>query len=369
MLVVICAVLFDGASTGIAPIVKNFGEPNPAPAYALTYSGFVNGETSAVISGTLSYTQNSTDANYQPDGTTKKSGYTGDGYAITFKGLSAINYNIVYPTVKMKIKQIALAATPAEIPADGKNYFTYEKVAGSLTYSGSAQTATYNIYYYDAQGTKNTLAVSTGTTGSAVKQYKLTYGYKATAEAETYGAAGNDHTNAGYYRPTITAEATSNYSGSVTIADGSLDFQIAKRDAYVYVNDDSKVYDGQAYDLTYNYQKVTFTQMKGLAASAVTGVTIDYADEIEDDAEKNVNETGYRMIPVVAENSNLRTNHNVHVMNTGRWKITNVLSRSPQRKRPSPMVIPFPHLLPTTLISLLRQMELTRASSTQQEMP
>ena len=325
-------VKFNGLTTGLDDVVINYGEALPAFNYAVTFEGFVNNEGNtqakidAIVKGSLSHNNAAVNANYTSTGT-KINGKP--DYTISFTGYTADNYSFTYPSVTLKIKQIPLALTPETIPADGKKYFTYSKNAGSLTYNGSAQTATYTIKYYDAQGKVHDLAINVPATtnDNGKRDYTLTYAYKGYAENATYGTAGAAHTNAGFYRPTITAEPTGNYSGNVTIEDedNNLDFEIAKADVWVYVKEDSKVYDGTAFDDTYAYSKVNYTSLKGLQASEVTGVTIAYVDAADltaANAKAQVNETGYRMIPVVADNSNLRTNHNVNILNTGRWKIT-----------------------------------------------
>ena len=305
-------------------LTKAYGAANPALDQSkISYEGFIGSEgdteakRAALISGTMSYTlakENATnvDADNFIDGVTA-------GQTMTISGLDATNYSFTYPTGTVKITQIALAATPDEIPADGKNYFTYEKNAGTLTYNGSAQTASYTIVYHDAQGNTHNLAVSTGTSGDKVKDYKLTYAYKATA-ADTYGTVGDAHTNAGYYRPTINAEKKGNYKGNVTItdADDNLDFEIGKANVYVYVEDKTKVYDGEPFSTTYAAGMVTFAGKKGTVEP--DKITIAYENTDLGEADKKV-VNKFTMVPVVADDSNLRTNHNVTILNTGKWEI------------------------------------------------
>ena len=143
----------------------------------VAYSGFVNGETAAVLSGTLSYSYNT-----KSDGTGNP--YTNESpvgtYYIIPAGLTATNYDITFAagTLTVNQKEIGLTWTPT--PA-------------TFTYTGSAQAPTA-----EATGLVNSDAISITVAVSAKSGSSLTDGkavntgsYTATATGLTGDKAGN----------------------------------------------------------------------------------------------------------------------------------------------------------------------------------
>ena len=83
--------------------VKLFGEANPA--FAVAYSGFVNGDTPDSLSGTLGFTTTATDASLP--GT----------YPIVPAGLSSSNYAIELSDGELTVEPLSLTATGATVAA------------------------------------------------------------------------------------------------------------------------------------------------------------------------------------------------------------------------------------------------------------
>ena len=300
-------------------IVKNYGEANPTLAATdITYTeadwkgaeatGTDEEKAAAralAVTGTITYTQTKTDANAKADGTLLGSATT--GYPLTIEGLTSDNYEVVLSTTTMKIKQVALAATPATLP-DSK-YFTY-KAEGDLTYNAADQEPTYTIVYKDAQKADHSLVKGTD------KDFTVSYSYSDTEDG-TYSTT-TETKKAGYYKATITAVATGNYSGSVAEV---LSFQIAKKPLYVYAKDKSKPYDGAAYDLK-SLNAATDFEYNGLVETITpTYVTGEYVKTDWTEAEKkSVNE--FKIKAVIATSSNLNTNYAPQGLETGKFTIT-----------------------------------------------
>jgi hypothetical protein len=95
---------------------KTYGTAEPA--FSVTYSGFVNGETSAVLSGTLSLS--------------RATGENVGGYLITPSGLTSANYAISFNTGTLTITKAPLSVTADD---KTKTYGTADP-AFSVTYSG-----------------------------------------------------------------------------------------------------------------------------------------------------------------------------------------------------------------------------------------
>ena len=119
----------------------------------VSYSGFVNGETSSVLGGTVSYTGNSKDA------------VNAGSYSITASGLTSSNYAISYVNGTLTVNKAPLTVTANDfskeydnVPYSGGNGVTYSGFVngesagvldGELTYGGSSRRAvnpgTYSI--------------------------------------------------------------------------------------------------------------------------------------------------------------------------------------------------------------------------------
>ncbi len=135
------------------------------------FSGFVNGDTPAVLGGTLSY------------GGTAQGATSAGVYTIIPSGLTAANYAIIY--------------------ANGT--LTIDRAGSLVTVIGS----TNFIYDGSAQGPTNATV-----TGSADR---MTFGY-ASVDGTTYPASLNAPTNAGNYTATVTVAADAHYGSATTNA-------------------------------------------------------------------------------------------------------------------------------------------------------
>ncbi len=188
----------------------------------VTYTGFVNGETNAVLGGTLSYTgtsQGATDAG---------------GYVITPQGQTSSNYNITFTNGALTVNQAALSVTA---DADSKTY-------DGLAYSGG------NGVTYSGFVNGETSAVLGGTL--------------------SYAGTSQGATNAGGYVITPQGQTSGNYA--ITFNDGALTVNQAA--LTVTADDDSKTYDGLAYS---GGNGVTYTGFVNSETSAVLGGTLSYA--------------------------------------------------------------------------------------------
>ena len=86
------------------------------------YNGLISGESSSVLSGTLTYT-----FSYQ------QYGNVGSNYTITPGGLSSINYDITYVPGKLTVIKAPVTAKINDISAtDGNRELTYEVVEGGF---------------------------------------------------------------------------------------------------------------------------------------------------------------------------------------------------------------------------------------------
>ncbi len=117
----------------------NYGAEAPA-SYEADYDGFVNDETEAVLSGTLSYA-----CEYAQ-------GYNAGEYEITVSGLTSDNYEIAYEAGTLNVAKLANGAslTATSINYDGNAYDTDKNV--TLTMSGDGE-VTYIFYSYDGDST------------------------------------------------------------------------------------------------------------------------------------------------------------------------------------------------------------------------
>ena len=298
-----------------------YGEANPAiDGTKIAIAGWVNGDDADDndVAGTLTYTQDATDANYT---TTGDAALTGKAlYNCVFSGLTSTNYTITYPTNKMMIKQKVLAATPNVIPAN--DYFTYVKPAGTFTYNGADQAPEYVITYKDAQGNNHELDDD---------QVELSYTY-CTTEDGVYGAAANN-TKAGYYKLTVTAKATGNYSGNVANV-ANCNYSIGKKNLWIYVASDEKVYDTNGFDLTaldnddFEFNGLADADNNTTFIDAITDLSAKWwnanavTPAYENATPAAVSTTGYAITPIIGAGSNLNDNYNPTALSTGKYKIT-----------------------------------------------
>ena len=236
-----------------------------APEYTVTYSGFLNDETEAVLGGTLAF-----DCEYVQN----ESG-VGE-YTITPKGLTADNYEVTFAAGTLTVGQKALddamiadiealtynseAQTPAPVvtfngmtlvEGDDKDYtvaYSDNTDAGTATvtitghgnYSGTA-TKTFVI---EAAELTEAALVETSFVYNKQQQTAVVESVKAgelDVPAEGYDVSGNTATNVGTYTATVTGKG--NYKGTqemtftITEADAEQKFDMA-------LTVDELVYDG-----------------------------------------------------------------------------------------------------------------------------
>ncbi|UPT95953.1 filamentous hemagglutinin N-terminal domain-containing protein [Bradyrhizobium barranii subsp. apii] len=133
---------------------------------SVAYSGFMNGETASVLSGTLSY------------GGTAQGAVNAGRYSLTASGLSSANYVITYVDGSLTINK-----APLTIAVNGvtKNYDGVPFSGGSAIYSGfvngegpSALSGTL-VYGGSAQGTRNPGVYGIAASGLTSANYDITY--------------------------------------------------------------------------------------------------------------------------------------------------------------------------------------------------
>jgi filamentous hemagglutinin family protein len=173
---------------------NDFGKTYDGLAYSggngVTYSGLVNGETSAVLGGALTYAG------------TSQGAINAGNYVISAGGLTSGNYSITYVDGSLTVNAAALTVTANDF---GKTY-------DGLAYSGG------NGVTYSGLVNGETSAVLGG--------------------ALTYGGTSQGATNAGNYVISAGGLTSGNYS--ITYVDGSLTVDAAA--LTVSANDATKIY-------------------------------------------------------------------------------------------------------------------------------
>ncbi|MER9300881.1 YDG domain-containing protein [Mesorhizobium sp. M0621] len=174
----------------------------------VSYSGFVNGETASVLSGSLAY------------GGTSQAARNAGNYTITASGLSSSNYTISYANGALTINPAALTISLADIVK------TYD---GNTSASGTAVVASGQLFGTDAlsggsfaftdknAGTGKTVTVSAVTLsdGNNGGNYSVTYAANTTStinQAVITGITGVTASNKTY---DATTAATLDTSGAV----------------------------------------------------------------------------------------------------------------------------------------------------------
>ncbi|PIT01956.1 hypothetical protein TSA1_15125 [Bradyrhizobium nitroreducens] len=270
----------------------------------VTYSGFVNGETSAVLGGTLSY------------GGTAQGAKNAGSYNLTASGLSSTNYALSYTAGALSIGKAALVVTASDASktydglvysgGNGASYSgfvngeTSAVLGGTLAYGGTAQGATnagsYSLTASGLSSNNYTIAYNAGaltigkaaltvTASDAGKTYDglafsggngVTYsgfvnGETAAALGGTlaYGGTAQGATNAGSYNLTASGLTATNYAISYTA--GAL--TIGKAALTVAANDAGKTYDGLAFT---GGNGVTYSGLVNGETAAVLGGTLAY---------------------------------------------------------------------------------------------
>ncbi len=141
---------------------RPYGQANPV--FTATYSGFVNGETPSVLSGTLSCTSNATPS----------SPVSISSYAINCSGQSSTNYAITYAAGNLMITALSASVTPT--PAS-KTYGSADPtftgaLAGFL--ASDNVTAAYSRNPGEAAGGNYTIGATLGPAG-VLGNYNITY--------------------------------------------------------------------------------------------------------------------------------------------------------------------------------------------------
>ncbi|BBC74009.1 conserved hypothetical protein [Altererythrobacter sp. B11] len=187
----------------------------------VTYSGFVNGETAAVLGGTLAY------------GGPAQGAINAGTYGLTASGLTATNYTIAYAPGTLLVNPAALTVTAANAIK------TYD----GLAWSGG------NGIIYSGFVNGETAAVLGGTLA--------------------YGGTAQGAVNAGSYDLTTAGLTSSNYT--IDYAPGTLLVNPAA--LTVTANDAAKTYDGLAWS---GGNGVTYSGFVNGETAAVLGGTLAY---------------------------------------------------------------------------------------------
>ena len=189
-------------------------------------SGFVNGETASVISGTVTYTT-------------------------TYTATTPIGSTATITPVVTALK----AANYSFVPATG--IITVTGLASTITVTGST-TYTYNGY---AQGPSTSKV--TGSKGA------VTYSYSGTGTT-VYGPSSIKPTNAGTYQVIASVAASGNYSGAVS---APYAFVINQASAIIVIKAYDVTYDGKAHTATGTAIGVRGETLSGLNLSGTTHTT------------------------------------------------------------------------------------------------
>jgi len=182
-----------------------YGAANPA--FTASYSGFVNGDTNSVLSGSPSLT------------TIASAGSPVGSYAINASAgsLSAANYSFVFNSGTLAVSSAALTVTANNL---GKNYGQNLNFAGTeFTSSGLVNSDTVTNVTLTSTGATNTASVGTysivpsNAQGNGLTNYTISYnnGTLTVAAATLLVAANNTNRIYGATNPVFTAS----YSGFV----------------------------------------------------------------------------------------------------------------------------------------------------------
>ena len=270
------------------------------------YSGFVNGETSAVLGGTLAY------------GGSSQGAVNAGGYAITPSGLSATNYAFNYVDGILTVNKAPLTLSTSAVT---KTYDGTPSAAGSAIvtagtlYGGDSLSGGSFAFSDKNAGTNKTVNVSgvTVNDGNGGNNYTVAYGanttstinkapltitanndirtysgaaysggngvaYTGLASGETgavlsgslsYGGTSQGAVTPGSYSITASGLSSGNYT--ISYADGTL--TVNKAPLTVTAANDSKIYDGMAYS---GGNGVSYSGLVNGETTAVLGGTLDY---------------------------------------------------------------------------------------------
>jgi len=321
----------------------------------VAYSGFVNGETSVVLTGVLTYAG------------TSQGAINAGAYALTPGGLSSTNYSITPVDGNLTVGKVPLyiTANSAGKPYDGLAYSggsgviysgfvngeSSTALAGTLTYSGTSQgavnaggyvitpgglTATnYNIFDFDGALTVGKIPLSV-TASFAGKPYDgLSYSggngviYSGFVNGENSTALGGTLTytgtsqgaiNAGGY--VITPGGLNSINYNISAFDGAL--TVAKAPLSVTANIAEKIYDGLAYSGSNGVIYSGFVNGEGIAA---LGGTLTYSGT----SQGAINSGGYVITPggLNSANYNISNFDSVLTINKAPLSVTANFSGKP----------------------------------------
>ena len=192
---------------------KAFGETDPANS--VTYTGFVNNETSAVLGGTLTYS--------------RASGESIGTYAITPAGLTSTNYTITYATGKLTISGKDIASNDISVGALASVVYQGTPYTPSVTVTdGSttlALTTDYTVTYSDNINAGTATVTITGAgnySGTRTVTFSITKAsltITAQAKTKTYGAV--DPALTVTYSGFVNSETNANLNGALSIVRGT----------------------------------------------------------------------------------------------------------------------------------------------------
>ncbi|RFM29087.1 MBG domain-containing protein [Deminuibacter soli] len=288
---------------------KDYSKTYDGVAYSggndVTYSGFVNSETKAVLGGTLAYS-----------GTSQGAANAGS-YVITPGGLTSSNYTIQFADGALTIGQAALTITAKDfsktydgIAYSGGNDVTYigfvnsetkTVLGGTLAYSGTSQGAKNAGSYvitpggltssnYSIQYADGTLTIGQAALTITAKDFSKTYDgiaysggndvtYIGFVNSETktvlggslaYSGTSQGAANAGSYVITPGGLTSANYT--IQYANGTLN--IGQATLTITAKDFSKTYDGIAYN---GGNDVTYSGFVNSETETVLGGTLAYS--------------------------------------------------------------------------------------------
>ncbi len=244
----------------------------------ITYDGFVNGEDSSVLGGSVTF------------GGTSQGAVNAGTYAISASGLTADNYDITFVAGSLDVEKASLTITASDdsktydgLTYSGGNGITYDGfvsgedesvLGGALAYGGTAQGAkdagtyaieasgltsgNYDISYVDGsldvgKASLTITAIDDGKTYDGVAYSGgngVSYDGFVSGEDESvlggslaYGGTSQGAKDAGDYVIEASGLTSGNYD--ISYVDGSLD--VGKASLTITAVDDGKTYDGVAY--------------------------------------------------------------------------------------------------------------------------
>ena len=232
---------------------------------SVSYSGFVNGETESVLSGTLSYSI--------LDPVTTLDAINVGSYDIVPSGLTSSNYNINYSKGILTISKANLTIT-----ADSK----------SKTYDGSAYTGSNSVQYSGFVNSE-TYGILSGTLSYSI------------VDKITNAVINTPIINPVQYNIVPSGLTSPNYN--ITYVNGTL--SILKADLTITADSKSKTYDGSAYTGAKSFQYTGLVNNEQFA-DVISG-TVSYSIIDPNTGSVPVNGGQYNIVPsgITASNYNI----------------------------------------------------------------